>query len=448
MTNARQVALDSLLEVEENDAYLNLVLPKLIERARLGSSDAAFATELAYGTARNQGFYDYVLATASGRSAADIDTDVLCALRLGAHQLLELKTPTHAAIFETVELVKRRLRVSAGGFTNAVLRSVARKTLSEWIDELEGEGLSSDELLSIRHSHPLWVTRAIRLSLQVDSAETELEVALQADNVNPKVSLVSLPGKTPLLDSLSAGPTSPIGYTLFEGDPGRHPGVANGSLRVQDQGSQLVTLALTDVTQVNPEERWLDLCAGPGGKAVLLAALAKREGAHLTTNEVTPHRAKLVATALRHSGFEAEQLTGDGRELNRGESFDRILLDAPCTGLGALRRRPESRWRKNDANLKELTKLQRELMEAAWRVLKPGGVLAYVTCSPHPAETISQVEWFLRTNSNSKLLDATSALLKLQPKLNLNKSRKTAQLWPHRNDTDAMFLALVQKASG
>jgi 16S rRNA (cytosine967-C5)-methyltransferase len=217
-------------------------------------------------------------------------------------------------------------------------------------------------------------------------------------------------------------------------------------MRVQDQGSQLAALALGAVETNSSDENWLDLCAGPGGKAVLLAALAKEQGFSLTTNEVSDHRATLVATALRHSGFVANQLTLDGRALPSNKKYDRILLDAPCTGLGALRRRPESRWRKNPDDLKDLASLQRELIHSAWGALEPGGVLAYVTCSPHPSETTAQVEWLLRSFGDSELMDATTILQAVNPLLNLNPNRKTVQLWPHRNDTDAMFIALVRKA--
>jgi 16S rRNA (cytosine967-C5)-methyltransferase len=448
MSNSRKVALQALLAVEASDAYLNLVLPKLIGSSKLSTPDAAFATELAYGTSRNQGFYDYVIEKAGGRKPSEIDTDVLCSIRMGTHQLLVLETPAHAAIFETVELVKRGLRGSASGFTNAVMRKIAQFDLAGWLTILEEENLVSEDFQSIRFSHPIWVTRAIRLALESDGASEQLEEALNADNANPKVHLVKLPGKSADTSRLVPGPASPIGFTLESGDPSKFQGVADGAMRVQDQGSQLVTLALAQVKAIEPGEHWLDVCAGPGGKAVLLAALALPSGAALTTNEVTPHRATLVATALRHSGFEATQLVKDARALPESLQFDRIMLDAPCTGLGALRRRPESRWRKGEGNLKELTTLQRELLTAAWDHLKPGGILAYVTCSPHPAETTAQIEWFLRSRKDCALLDATEVFVKLNPELSLNPKRKTVQLWPHRNGTDAMFLALLQKSNG
>ena len=447
MSNAREVAFEALISVERHDSYLNLVLPKLLQKAVLSAPDAAFATELTYGTSRWQGLYDWIIEQATGRSINEIDADALVVLRLGAHQLLELDTPPHAAIFETVNLAKKRLKASVVGFANACLRRISERSRSEWIERLRGSDLSKDEEISIENSHPLWVTRALKQALQSEGAQSELTEALASDNFAPKVHLVALPGKsTEMEQQISSGEASPIGYTLEYGDPSKLKGVSTGAMRVQDQGSQLAALALEKAVRVTPGENWLDLCAGPGGKAVLLAALASQSKANLTTNEVSEHRAKLVATAIRHSGFVANQLQSDGRHLPAELLFDRILLDAPCTGLGALRRRPESRWRKNAEDLKELAILQRELIVSAWSHLKPGGVLAYVTCSPHPTETTAQIEWLLRSQNDSELLDATAVLEELNPKLNLNPDRKTVQLWPHRNNTDAMFIALIMKA--
>lgn len=446
MSNSREVAYDALLAVERQDAYLNLVLPKALAKARLSNVDAAFATELAYGTSRWQGLYDWIIEDATGREITYIDADALIVIRLGAHQLLELNTPAHAAIFEMVNLAKRRLKASVVGFINAALRRISERSRKAWIERLHDSGISSEAINSIEFSHPLWVTRALKLALQSEGAADELVAALISDNDAPKVNLVALPGKDSDHEStLSKEGVSPLGFVLNYGDPSKLVGVATGAMRVQDQGSQLAAMALANVRTHSKSVEWLDLCAGPGGKAVLLASLAKQSNAHLTTNEVSEHRATLVATALRHSGFEAKQLQVDGRKLPKDLKFDRILLDAPCTGLGALRRRPESRWRKNAEDLKDLSVLQRELIESAWNALLPGGVLGYVTCSPHPTETTGQIEWLLRTFKDSELLNATSELIKINPLLNLNPERKTVQLWPHRNDTDAMFIALVQK---
>jgi 16S rRNA (cytosine967-C5)-methyltransferase len=444
--NSRRVAFESLISVEESDAYLNLVLPRLLDKASLSVQDAAFATELAYGTSRNQGFYDWITSKVTGRPIEDIDLEALVVLRLGAHQLVTLKTPGHAAIFETVELAKKVLKQSAVGFVNAALRRISEKSYDQWLQILQRADLSEDDYLAIRYSHPTWVVRSIRLALQSEGAGDELETALEADNRNPAVNLVLLPSREePQSEQLEHIGVSPLGYELQGGDPSKLPGVMNGSMRVQDQGSQLSALVLSNAAPVQAGEEWLDLCAGPGGKAALLAALGAGSGVELTTNEPLEHRADLVETALRHSGLKARQLRLDGRDLPKNLMFDRIMLDAPCTGLGALRRRPESRWRKNADQLKELSAIQRELLQSAWQHLKPGGILAYVTCSPHPSETTSQVEWFLRSNGDSQLLDAGAVVRELSPEIQMMPGRKTVQLWPHRNVTDAMFICLLSK---
>lgn len=446
--NSRRVAFEALMSVEKSDAYLNLVLPKLLSSSSLSVQDAAFATELAYGTSRNQGFYDWMIAKVTGRQIEQIDLEALVVLRIGSHQLVTLKTPRHAGIFETVELAKKVLKQSAVGFVNAALRRISEKTYSQWLQILQKQQLAVDDYLSIRYSHPHWVVRSIRLALQSEGAGDELETALEADNRNPAVNLVLLPGKSEVNShNLEKVGVSPLGFELHGGDPSKLPTVMNGSMRVQDQGSQLSALALVAAKPRVRAEQWLDLCAGPGGKAALLAALGRESDATLTTNEPLEHRADLVASALRHSGLKARQLRLDGRALPEDLMFDRIMLDAPCTGLGALRRRPESRWRKNADQLKELSTIQRELLQSAWKHLKPGGVLAYVTCSPHPSETTSQVEWFLRSNSNAELIDANAVIKSLSPDIQIMPNRKTVQLWPHRNVTDAMFICLLAKLS-
>jgi 16S rRNA (cytosine967-C5)-methyltransferase len=192
---------------------------------------------------------------------------------------------------------------------------------------------------------------------------------------------------------------------------------------------------------------WLDLCAGPGGKAALLAALSLVRGTSFVANEVSKHRADLVSKALKPLG-KFEVTTADGRELgDQPKRYSRILLDAPCTGLGALRRRPESRWRRTTDDLVDLVKLQRELIDSAWRALEPGGVLAYVTCSPHLSETTAQVSWAQgKFKDKMELVNANSILNGINPDLALDEKLFTAQLWPHIHGTDAMFLALMRKS--
>lgn len=520
-TSARRVAFDVLRAVQVDDAYANLLLPTRIRRAGLTARDAAFATELTYGTIRMLGRYDAIVALASGRRIDDIESDVLDVMRLGAHQLLGMRTPVHAAVSATVELAREVGAHRATGFVNAVLRKVGARTDDEW-DALITEGRGGDALLAARWSHPVWVVSALRDALAAERSRDELAALLAADNVAPRVQLAALPGiatdedvaaataraaePEPCRDAApgdsardddgdsSSGatdaddapptepaptdpgaetdldpeaappgtddtgalavpdlPVSPVGIRGISGDPARVPGVTAGRLRVQDEGSQLAALALSRSSAVRPGERWLDLCAGPGGKAALLAAEAAQSGASLVANELVPARAGLVRKALAGFGDTVTVVEGDGRRYGRdggGVTFDRILLDAPCTGLGALRRRPEARWRKQPEDVPELAALQAELLDAAVRVLAPGGTLAYVTCSPHLAETRGQVDALMRRQGGIlEQVDTASVVRAVAARDPQVADGDTVQLWPHRIGTDAMFVALFRRVA-
>jgi 16S rRNA (cytosine967-C5)-methyltransferase len=455
-SSPRTVALDVIRSVTRDDAYANLLLPVLIRRAGLTAADAAFATELAYGTLRRRGLYDRVIAAAAGRALDSIDPEVLDLLRLGVHQVLGMRTPAHAAVGETVELSRTIGVHRATGFVNAVLRRIASRAEAEWITLLLADTVDPDERLAITTAHPIWVVRALRTALEREQRGDEIDALLAADNAAPRVSLVALPGHAEIPPELQESRTahSPLGYLSPSGDPAADPAVADGRVRVQDEGSQLAALALSRVRPVTPGERWLDLCAGPGGKAALLAAEAVLGGATLLANEVVPARAELVRRALARFGEAVEVRTGDGRTIAEATSagFDRVLLDAPCTGLGALRRRPEARWRKTEADIAPLVALQTELLRAALSVLRPGGVLAYVTCSPHPEETTGVLDRVLDPASQSpgsseaRRMDTGAVLASLvRSPLDLGDLTDAVQLWPHRHGCDAMFIQLIER---
>ncbi|MCH1868570.1 RsmB/NOP family class I SAM-dependent RNA methyltransferase [Nocardioides sp. CFH 31398] len=425
---SRLAAYEVLKAVRVDDAYANLVLPRVLREAGLSGRDAAFATELAAGTLRGRGTYDAVLDACTDRPLASTPAKVLDALRLGAHQLLAMRVPAHAAISTTVDLVRDRAGAGAGGFANAVLRRVAEHDLAAWLDRLDPAG----DDLPLRHSHPAWVVERLGEALAADGADGELPALLAADNAPPAVTLVARPGRLTRADLLAqvegtATPRSPYGVVLASGDPGAVLAVRDGLAGVQDEGSQLVATALADAPLAGGDHRWLDLCAGPGGKAALLAGLAAGRGAHLVANEVAPHRADLVRRSLAGMPGEPEVTVADGRDGPwEAGSFDRVLLDAPCTGLGALRRRPESRWRRRPSDLDDLVPLQRQLLDSALRLVRPGGVVLYATCSPVLAETRDVVAPY--ADSPDVAVESTD------------------QLWPHRDGTDAMFTALLRRA--
>lgn len=449
----RVLAFDALRAVDERDAYANLVLPPLLRKARengdFDARDAALATELVYGTLRRQGTYDAIIAECVDRPLREVDPPVLDVLSLGAHQLLGTRIPTHAAVSASVELARVVLGDGRAKFVNAVLRKIAQHDLDGWLERVAPPYEEDPEdHLAVVHSHPRWIVSALWDSL--GGGRAGIEELLAADNERPEVTLVARPGRsTPeeLLteDAAVAGDWSPYAVRLTEGgEPGAVEAVREGRAGVQDEGSQLVALALANAPIDGPDEKWLDGCAGPGGKAALLAALAARRGATLVASEKQPHRAGLVAKALAGNPGPYQVITADGtRPPWRPGTFDRVLMDVPCTGLGALRRRPEARWRRRPEDLENFAPVQRALLRTALDSVRVGGVVGYATCSPHLAETRAVVADLLKQHPDTELIDARP-LLPGVPDLGEGPD---IQLWPHKHGTDAMYLALIRRTA-
>jgi 16S rRNA (cytosine967-C5)-methyltransferase len=444
---ARRAAYDVVRAVAERDAYANLLLPALLKERGLTGRDAAFATELTYGTLRGRGTYDAILAACSDRD--ELDPPVRDVLRIGAHQLLATRVGRHAAVATSVDLAKDVCGPRPSGFVNAVLRRVATRDLDAWI-QIVAPDRSRDPsgYLAVRHSYPRWIVDAIRDALG-EAGAAETEDALAAGNVRPDVVLALDQAGPPDGTSLPANGErtrwSPYGFRLAGGDPA--PLVAGGQATVQDEASQLAALALTRIGLSGQDQLWLDLCAGPGGKARLLSGLATARGARLIASDIRPHRAQRVLEALRRAGREGAVIAADGRHLPwPSGTFDRVLADVPCSGLGSLRRRPEARWRKTPADVEELAGLQRELLNAAIDSVRPGGAVAYVTCSPHLAETRDVVTAVAGSRPDVTILDAPAVLPEV-PALRSPEpaNPRFAQFWPHRHGTDAIFLALLRR---
>lgn len=460
---ARLVAFRVLREVSASDAYANLVLPKLIRDHQLDKRDAAFATELAYGALRAQGFYDAVLATLVDRELSALDPAVLDALRLGAHQLLAMRVPNHAALDETVSLARAQIGAGPSGLINAVLRRVSAQDADAWRTQISATASTESQKLGLEHAHPDWIVRALRQALIAHGRPgEEIVQLLEADNAAPVVNLIALPGLGDLEPVLEAGaePGDMVAAsaTYRHGDVSRIPGVREGTVRVQDAGSQVMAHALAGVglPEGGEDRYWLDMCAGPGGKSAVLGAHAVQRDSRLTANEPSAHRARLVERSLDavpHAFWMVSEQ--DGRDYAAPDyagDFDRIMVDAPCSGLGALRRRPESRWRKSARDIPELTALQGSLLAAAFNAVRVGGVIGYVTCSPHQAETRLVVEDFLKSHPGARLLDTAAAVAEVMlpgaPAAGCPLGEgSTVQLWPHVHGTDAMFMALLTKTA-
>nr|VDG63573.1 16S rRNA methyltransferase B [Streptococcus thermophilus] len=434
---AREAAFDAVLRVETEDAFGNLVLPQILRERKVKGRDAAFATELAYGTLRTLGVLDAVIAECSSRPLTDLDPAVLTALRLGTYQLLMTRVDDHAAVDTSVRLAEAAGQGKAKGFVNGILRTVARTPAQEWMDKLA----PSDEpaATAFRTAHPEWIARSFAQVLPAG----ELEAALKADSERPKVHLVARPGEMSaeelaLVTGGEEGRYSPYAVYLDGGDPGSLEPVRDRMAAVQDEGSQLIARAVTEVAVDDDQGRWLDLCAGPGGKAALMGAIAAIDGATVDAVEIGETRAELIRKSTE--GLPVTVHVADGRNPGLEAGFDRVLVDAPCSGLGALRRRPEARWRKSEDDIAELNTLQEELLASAVNLAKPGGVVVYSTCSPDVRETRGIVEKQLEKGDVEEF-DARDYL----PDMGELGEHLSAQMWPHRHSTDAMFMAILKR---
>jgi 16S rRNA (cytosine967-C5)-methyltransferase len=431
----RQAAYDVVRAVDVDDAYANLVLPRLLRERDLGGRDAAFATELGYGTLRWQGVLDSVIEACAQRPVTALDNEVRAVLRTGCYQLLHMRVPAHAAVHASAQLARAVAGERPVGFVNAVLRAVSGTTWPQWVDRLAPPDPVGR--LAFRHGYPRWVAQAWRDALGDDAGE--LEAALSVDR--PDVHLLARPGRVQRNELLAqagegatAGPWSPYAVRLGAGDPAALPLVAEGAARVQDEGSQLVALVAARIPVDGTQRRWLDGCAGPGGKSALLSDL-RPPGAVLLAADATAHRARLAAQALDGEGDVV--VADTTRPPWREHSFDRVLVDVPCTGLGALRRRAEVRWRRRAEDVDRLHPLQVALLLSAFRSARPGGAVVYATCSPHLDETRRVVAEATSAHDGAAPVDVRP-LLPSMPALGPGPD---VQLWPHRHGTDAMYVA-------
>jgi 16S rRNA (cytosine967-C5)-methyltransferase len=437
---ARRAAYDVLRAVRVAGAYTNLALPAALGRRRLTGRDAGFATELASGTIRRRGTYDAILAECIERPLDKVQVKVLDVLRLGCHQLLSLRVPPHAAISTSVDLARSEVGDGAAGFVNAVLRRVSLHDRDAWVRRVAPDpGRDPVGYAEVAYSHPRWIVELLTEAV----GPGEIDALLSADNDSPGVTLVARPGRS-TREELGGEPTSfsPYGVVSSGGDPAGVPAVAEGRAGVQDEGSQLVAIALAAAPLDGHDRRWLDLCSGPGGKAALLAALAAGRDARLVAAELQPHRADLVRRVLSGAdGVETVTVADGTTPPWPPGTFDRVLVDAPCSGLGALRRRPEARWHKSPDDLPGLLELQVALLTSALSLVRAGGVVVYATCSPVVAETADVVRRVLEAHPG-----VTLEPVPLEVPDSAGPLPGTVQLWPHRHRTDAMFMALLRRS--
>jgi len=418
----RAVALEVVRRVTEDHAYSTLTMAAALDRSGLEGRDRALATELGYGTLRRLRSLDWAIAPHVSRPLDRVTPRALAFLRLGAYQLLFTRTPDHAAVSETVGLARGGER----GFVNAVLRSLAANP-PEWPTG------SDDRSIAVRTGIEPWAVAELRLVLPDQG-----EVAGAAEALAGRASLCLRTNTCRTSGEELEGALRQAGFDprrggLYEGSllvdeasPGRLPGFHEGWFTVQDQSSAFVVQALDP----QPGDRVLDACAGPGGKATHAACLLGDDGL-VVAADVSPARARLVSNLARRLGAPARVLVQDARRPALRGPFDRILVDAPCSGLGAARRRPELLWRPARDDLSRLAGLQVAIAAGAADLLRKGGRLVYSVCTYPRAETDAACRGILRHRPD----------LEPEPIEGPDGAAERIRLWPHRHDSDAMFVA-------
>jgi len=423
--SAREVALELVRRVADEGAYSNRLLPALLSRSHLDERDRAFATELSYGTLRRVPELDAAVAASSSRPVARMTPGARAALRLGAYQLLHMRIPPHAAVGETVGLLPRRER----GFANAILRRISERPA-------EPSTSDDDDALSVRSGMAPWAIAELRRLLPPD----EVERAALAFGERARLTLRVNTCRTTVEDAIDGlraaglqpaiGAVHPECLVLPGGDPTRVPGWREGWFAVQDQASAFVVEAL----EPRSGDRVLDVCAAPGGKTAFAAC---RVGADGTVVAADRHadRAALIPPALTRLGIGALVLAQDATHPAIGGSFDRVLVDAPCSGLGAARRRPELLWRPRRDALSRLARLQVAIVTASTDLLRPGGRLVYSVCTFPRAETEAAADAIVRHRPDLRPLETEGP----------DGSATRHRLWPHRHGTDGMFVAAFER---
>ena len=422
---ARSVALGVIRRVVEDGAYSNLALPAALRRSGLPRADRALATELAYGTLRRLIPIDRAIAPHLRRGIGATPADALALLRLGTYQLLYMRIPSYAAVSATVDLASGRAR----GFVNAVLRAVERAGA-------RAPSGASDDDVSARTGVAAWAVRELRTMLGADAEEAAAALAEPAGpTLRPNPCVAS---RDEVLAALRAtglephpGVVEAESVRLDAGaTPSELPGFREGAFAIQDEASSFVVRALDP----RPGERVLDACAAPGGKAGDIACRVA-PGGRLVAADVSPARVRLVADQLRRLRVDGVVLAQDARRPAVEARFDKVLVDAPCSGIGSARRRPELLWRVSRDRLSGLARLQVAIAEAAADLLRPGGRLVYSVCTFPRAETDA----------------ACDALVRHRPDLvpeTIDGPDGTAdrvRLWPHRHGSDGMFVAAFRK---
>ena len=445
--SVRQIANEILVKIDTRKAYADILLDQALRMSGLALRDRALLTELTYGTLRWRGTIDARLAGNLSRPLADLDPPIRNLLRLTCYQLFYLdRIPPFAAVNEAVELAKGFRGHKSAGFVNAVLRSLLRQRGKR-------NPISSDQSvasLAAQYSHPAWLVQRWLGEFGAGVAAA----VMRANNEKPPLVLRAnrLKGtREELLARFSNAPIeasatsySPQGILLPGGGPiDNLPGFAEGLFQVQGEASQLIVYLLAPL----PQERILDACAAPGGKSTHIAELMQ-DGGEIFAVDSSARGIEKIRQNVARLGLQSVRaikadVTEDSGEL-AGALFDRILVDAPCSGLGTLREHPEIKWQRTERDIARLSRLQRQILGRVGRHLKPGGIIVYSTCTLSRDENERNVESFLAEHKQFELQEAARYLPdRAKPMVR----GQYFQALPHRDNTDGFFAARMRKVS-
>jgi len=444
--SARDAALDVLTRVEEDQSYSNLLLNQTLQKYALDRADAGLATELVYGTIGRKNTIDFFLERFVSKGLAKLEPWVRCLLRLSFYQLHYLdRIPDHAVVSEAVNMAKRRGHQGISGMVNGVLRAVLRSK-----EELTLPAALGDvKRIALTHSHPEWLVR--RWIRQLGPELTEQICA--ANNEPPQVSIranVRRRTRQQLLDQLlaegvraEASKLAPDGVLVHgAGNMALDPGFRQGDFSIQDESSMLVAEALDP----QPGMKVLDCCAAPGGKTAHIAEKMGDKG-EIWACDLHEHKQKLIVDQAERLGLTSIQtLVMDAQKLDEhfaAESFDRILLDAPCSGLGVIRRKPDLKWAKEESEIASISELQHAILSRVHRLLKPGGVLVYSTCTIEREENEAMIERFLDEHSEFELAPLPAeAFAGIDPQV---AASGMVQIMPQQYHSDGFFISRLRK---
>lgn len=441
----RKLAWDVIHRVDREKSYADILLDIVLKKPTLKEEDRAFVTELVYGTLRWRGYLDYALSKFSSKPINKVDPEILNILRMGAYQILFLRTPSSAAVDESVKLSKNFNSGKASGFVNAVLRALDREK-----EKIELPSREDDEIyyLSVKYSHPKWLVNLFAKIFGLPDTEKLLEANNQQASLTLRVNTLKIErdklAKTMLEeDGIETSPTpySPDGLIVTSQAIPKNLSVINqGLCIVQDEAAQIVSRVMSP----RPGDIVLDLCSAPGGKATHLAALMSNKGI-VHAVDINANRLQLVEDNARRLGIkiiQTKRADASAPLKYDRSSFDAVLVDPPCSDLGIIRRHPDVKWIKNTDQLAELSELQLKILNVAGKYVKQGGTLVYAVCTLNPKENEQVIEKFIEANASFKIEPAYEYLPSIKQ---FCTPEGFVKLAPHISGTDGFFIARLKK---